>query len=69
MADEAERELNRESEESKALFETAKKRFGTTLDIREAGYVLPDGSMLDFSVGFILPSVCLMAHTLWLAQR
>jgi len=27
----------------------AKKEFGTTDDFREAGYILPDGSMLDFS--------------------
>ncbi len=38
-----------ENEESKRFFEQAKKLFGTTYDIREAGYVLPDGSMLDFS--------------------
>ncbi len=31
------------------LFDKAKERFGTTRDIREAGYVLPDGTMLDFS--------------------
>lgn len=31
------------------LFARAKERFGTTRDIREAGYVLPDGTMLDFS--------------------
>ena len=35
--------------ESKELFDAAKERFGTTRDLREAGYVLPDGSMLDFS--------------------
>ncbi len=38
-----------ENEESKRIFEQAKKLFGTTRDVREAGYVLPDGSMLDFS--------------------
>lgn len=31
------------------IFELAKERFGVTNDIRECGYVLPDGSMLDFS--------------------
>ncbi len=35
--------------ESADLFDAAKERFGTTNDIREAGYVLPDGAMLDFS--------------------
>lgn len=45
----AEKEALRDSEESKALFDYAKKRFGRTFDLREAGYVLPDGSMLDFS--------------------
>ena len=36
-------------EQTKAIFDQAKKLFGTTRDIREAGYILPDGSMLDFS--------------------
>jgi len=31
------------------FFELAKERFGVTNDIRECGYILPDGSMLDFS--------------------
>ena len=31
------------------IFALAKERFGVTNDIRECGYVLPDGSMLDFS--------------------
>ena len=31
------------------MFSLAKERFGTTYDIRECGYILPDGSMLDFS--------------------
>ena len=31
------------------LFNAAKKRFGVTNDVRECGYILPDGSMLDFS--------------------
>ena len=30
-------------------FALAKERFGVTNDIRECGYILPDGSMLDFS--------------------
>lgn len=37
------------SPESQAIFDKAKEIFGTTTDIREAGYVLPDGTMLDFS--------------------
>lgn len=36
-------------EDSQKVFDTAKRKFGETKDIREAGYVLPDGSMLDFS--------------------
>ena len=35
--------------QTKVIFDQAKKLFGTTRDIREAGYILPDGSMLDFS--------------------
>jgi hypothetical protein len=31
------------------LFKRAKKEFGTTRDPYEAGWILPDGSMLDFS--------------------
>ncbi|NCX05673.1 MAG: hypothetical protein EBW68_07840 [Actinobacteria bacterium] len=31
------------------IFATAKKRHGVTNDVNEAGYVLPDGTMLDFS--------------------
>ena len=31
------------------LFDRAKKHFGVTNDLREAGYILPDGTMLDFS--------------------
>ena len=31
------------------VFSLAKERFGITNDIRECGYILPDGSMLDFS--------------------
>lgn len=47
--DREERKALRESEESKRLFEATKKKFGTTKDINEAGYILPDGTMLDFS--------------------
>lgn len=36
-------------EESQYLFDRAKEFFGTTNDLNEAGYILPDGSMLDFS--------------------
>ena len=38
-----------DEESTKKIFETAKELFGTTFDIREAGYILPDGSLLDFS--------------------
>lgn len=31
------------------IFDAAKQKFGVTDDIREAGCILPDGSMLDFS--------------------
>jgi len=31
------------------LFKRAKREFGTTRDPMEAGWILPDGSMLDFS--------------------
>jgi hypothetical protein len=31
------------------IFESVKRRFGVTSSIYEAGYVLPDGTMLDFS--------------------
>ena len=31
------------------IFNAAKKTFGCTYNIMEAGYVLPDGTMLDFS--------------------
>ena len=36
-------------EDSQKVFDTAKRKFGETKNIREAGYILPDGSMLDFS--------------------
>lgn len=35
--------------ETEKLFDAAKERFGTTRDLREAGYILPDGTLLDFS--------------------
>lgn len=39
----------RTADEREKLFKDAKDEFGTTRDFREAGYLLPDGSMLDFS--------------------
>ena len=39
------------SERGQRLFDAAKEEYGTTKDFREAGYLLPDGSMLDFSDG------------------
>ena len=38
-----------EKQRTETIFNAAKKLFGTTYDIREAGYILPDGSMPDFS--------------------
>jgi hypothetical protein len=38
-----------QEEVTETIFATAKEKFGTTYDMREAGYILPDGSMLDFS--------------------
>ena len=38
-----------EKEKTGLIFDTAKNKFGLTSDIREAGYILPDGTMLDFS--------------------
>ncbi len=38
-----------EKEKTGLIFDTAKKKFGVTSDLREAGYILPDGTMLDFS--------------------
>ena len=35
--------------DNQQIFDAAKEKFGTTIDMREAGYILPDGSMLDFS--------------------
>lgn len=40
-----------EYEQSKALFACAANEYGTTENPQEAGYILPDGSMLDFSGG------------------
>ena len=42
-------EEEQEKEPHRALMNKAKKHFGTTEDFREAGWILPDGSMLDFS--------------------
>ena len=39
----------KDKQETEKIFEAAKEKFGTTYDIREAGYILPDGTMLDFS--------------------
>ncbi len=39
----------RTPEQTEAMFERAKEIFGTTRDFREAGYLLPDGTLLDFS--------------------
>ena len=38
-----------DKENTTRIFDAAKKKFGVTKDIREAGYVLLDGTMLDFS--------------------
>ena len=35
--------------ESADIFSVAKEKFGTTSDLREGGFILPDGSVLDFS--------------------
>lgn len=39
----------RTDKEKQELFDAAKNKFGTTTDFREADYLLPDGSLLDFS--------------------
>ena len=36
-------------ENTNSLFQQAKETFGVTYDIRECGWILPDGAMLDFS--------------------
>ena len=38
-----------EDYDTQDIFNAAKKTFGCTYNIMEAGYVLPDGTMLDFS--------------------
>ena len=43
------RPMFRTTEQREQLFADVKDEFGTTRDFREAGYLLPDGSMLDFS--------------------
>lgn len=37
------------SPEAEKIINSAKKYYGTTKDIKEAGYLLPDGEMLDFT--------------------
>lgn len=37
------------SDSKKSIWDISKKYFGITKDINECGYILPDGSMLDFS--------------------
>jgi hypothetical protein len=39
----------KKAEEIKKLITKAKRNYGTTNDYREGGYLLPDGTMLDFS--------------------
>lgn len=39
----------RSEEEREKLFEDAKKHYGVTQNFKVAGYMLPDGSLLDFS--------------------
>ena len=39
----------KDKQDTEKIFDAAKKKFGVTNDIREAGYILPDGTMLDFS--------------------
>lgn len=41
--------INESAENNVDIFALAKERFGVTNDIRECGYVLPDGMMLDFT--------------------
>ena len=45
----SEREYTGKWKQYNGVEEEAKRHFGTTTDIRTAGYVLPDGTMLDFS--------------------
>lgn len=46
--------VEEEKSSSEALFEATKEKFGTTNDLREAGYILPDGTMLDFSGRYMM---------------
>lgn len=41
--------VGRTAEQKQALFDKAKEIFGTTNNFKVAGYMLPDGSLLDFS--------------------
>ena len=41
--------INESVEGNTDMFKLAIEHFGTTNDIRECGYILPDGTMLDFS--------------------
>ena len=41
--------VGRTAEQKQALFDKAKEVFGTTTNFKVAGYMLPDGSLLDFS--------------------
>lgn len=45
------KQILKQEHTSKNIFNAAKEEFGTTQNIRKAGYILPDGSMLDFSGG------------------
>ena len=36
-----------DKEETEKIFDAANQRFGTTQDMRKAGYILPDGTMLE----------------------
>lgn len=44
--------MSHKRQSKKSILEKAKAKFGLTEDILEAGYVLDDGSMLNFSGGF-----------------
>ncbi len=43
--------MSHERQSKKSILEKAKTKFGLTEDVLEAGYVLGDGSMLNFSGG------------------
>jgi hypothetical protein len=49
LSDEGDTQTDFEGADPKDAFTWAKQHHGTTEDINEAGYVLPDGTMLDFS--------------------